>query len=153
MSNQRMMFSTNEVTSKGLTSMPFINSLFTDEATGKQYAAFLDKRKLAKLKPSIVQRRLAKCKVYLGREKDIRQSPWKLNRVCKLAAGLPLVDALTQLRFCDVKNSDLVAKVLKRTSNLADIRDGIQMSQLEVAECFTNKSMMLKRVMPMGKGR
>ena len=83
----------------------------------------------------------------------IRQSPWKLNRICQLAAGLTLEEALTQLQFCDLKNADLVAKVLKRTSNLADIRDGIQMSQLEVAECFTTKSMMLRRMKPMGRGR
>ena len=125
----------------------------TDDATGEQYGMVLDTRKLPPLKPSLVQKRLAKCKTYEGREKMIRQSPWKLNRICQLAAGLTLEEALTQLQFCDLKNADLVAKVLKRTSNLADIRDGIQMSQLEVAECFTTKSMMLRRMKPMGRGR
>eukprot|EP00339_Tiarina_fusa_P011028 CAMPEP_0117016340 /NCGR_PEP_ID=MMETSP0472-20121206/12894_1 /TAXON_ID=693140 ORGANISM="Tiarina fusus, Strain LIS" /NCGR_SAMPLE_ID=MMETSP0472 /ASSEMBLY_ACC=CAM_ASM_000603 /LENGTH=242 /DNA_ID=CAMNT_0004720359 /DNA_START=138 /DNA_END=866 /DNA_ORIENTATION=+ len=120
---------------------------------GEQFGMVLDTRHLPKLKPGLVRRRLANCKTYVGREKAIRQSPWKLNRVCQLAAGLTLEEALTQLRFCDIKNSDLVAKVLRRTSNLADIRDGLQMSQLEVAECFTTKSMMLKRLKPMGRGR
>jgi large subunit ribosomal protein L22 len=113
----------------------------------------LDTRKLPKLKPSIVQRRLARCKIYEGKEKAIRQSPWKLNRICQLAAGLTLEEALTQLKFCDLKNADLVAKVLKRTSNLADIRDGLQISQLEVAECFATKAMMLRRIKTMGRGR
>lgn len=125
--------------------------IFAD--SGVQYGMLLDTRKLPKLKPSIVQRRLAKCKTYEGKEKSIRQSPWKLNRICELAAGLTLEDALTQLKFCDLKNADLVAKVLKRTSNLADIRDGLQVSQLEVAECFATKAMMLRRIKPMGRGR
>ena len=120
---------------------------------GEQYGVLLDTRRLPKLKPSVVKRRLDKLHTYIGTEKGIRQSPWKLNRVCQLAAGLTLEEALTQLQFCDVKNSDLVAKVLRRTSNLADIRHGLQMSQLEVVECFTTKGMMLKRIKRMGRGR
>ena len=127
--------------------------VITDPSSGEQFGMILDTRKLPKLKPSIVQRRLSKCKTYVGQEKSIRQSPWKLNRICQLASGLTLEEALTQLKFCSLKNADLVAKVLKRTSNLADIRDGIQMSQLEVAECFATKSMMLRRIKPMGRGR
>ena len=129
------------------------SSIITDENSGKKYGLLLDTRNLPKLKPSLVQKRLANCKTYEGRELNIRQSPWKLNRICQLAAGLTLEEALTQLKFCDLKNADLVAKVLKRTSNLADIRDGIQMSQLEVAECFTNKGRYLRRMRVMGRGR
>jgi len=129
------------------------NTIVADQESGKNYGVVLDTRNLPKLKPGIVQKRLAQCKTYIGRELAIRQSPWKLNRVCQLAAGLTLDEAMTQLRFCNIKNADLVAKVLKRTSNLADIRDGLQMSQLEVAECYTNKAMMLKRNKPMGRGR
>ena len=127
--------------------------MFTDSESGEKFGIILDTRKLPKLKPSVVKRRLAKCRTYEGREKSIRQSPWKLNRVCQLAAGLTLEEALTQLKFCDIKNADLVAKVLKRTSNLADIRDGLQISQLEVKECFATKSLMLRRIKPMGRGR
>jgi large subunit ribosomal protein L22 len=129
------------------------SSIVTDQTSGKNYGLLLDTRYLPKLKPSIVQKRLDNCKTYEGRELNIRQSPWKLNRICQLAAGLTLEEALTQLKFCDLKNADLVAKVLKRTSNLADIRDGIQMSQLEVAECFTNKGRYLRRMRVMGRGR
>jgi hypothetical protein len=130
-----------------------IGSISTDAASGQHYGRLLETRQLPKLKPSIVARRLANCKIYIGQEKAIRQSPWKLNRICQLAAGLTLDEALTQLKFCPLKNADLVAKVLKRTSNLADIRHGLQISQLEVAECFTTKSMMLRRIKPMGRGR
>lgn len=132
---------------------PTSPTMVTDSESGEEFGILLDTRKLPKLKPSIVQRRLAQCKTYVGRERNIRQSPWKLNRICQLAAGLTLEEALTQLKFCDLKNADLVAKVLRRTSNLADIRDGLQISQLEVAECFTTKAVMLRRIKPMGRGR
>jgi hypothetical protein len=140
-------FSTNSLDTQAA------NLIVTDDESGKNYGVVLDTRHIPKLRPGIVQKRLASCKTYIGREMGIRQSPWKLNRVCQLAAGLTLEEALTQLRFCNIKNAALVAKVLKRTSNLADIRDGLQISQLEVAECFTNKAMMLKRNKPMGRGR
>lgn len=132
---------------------PTSPTVFTDDESGEKFGIILDTRKLPKLKPSVVRKRLAKCRTYEGRERSIRQSPWKLNRICQLAAGLTLEEALTQLKFCDLKNADLVAKVLKRTSNLADIRDGLQMSQLEVKECFATKSLMLRRIKPMGRGR
>ncbi len=132
---------------------PTSPTVVTDEDSGEKFGILLDTRKLPKLKPSVVRRRLANCRTYEGRERSIRQSPWKLNRICQLAAGLTLEEALTQLKFCDLKNADLVAKVLKRTSNLADIRDGLQISQLEVKECFATKSLMLRRIKPMGRGR
>mmetsp|Transcript_53324 Transcript_53324/g.129603 ORF Transcript_53324/g.129603 Transcript_53324/m.129603 type:complete len:305 (+) Transcript_53324:1638-2552(+) len=124
-----------------------------DGGGGKQYGMILDTRNMPALKPSVIKKRLERCKTYEGKERGIRQSPWKINRICQLAAGLTLEEALLQLKFCDLKNADLVAKVLKRTSNLADIRDGLQISQLEVAECFATKSMMLRRIKPMGRGR
>mmetsp|Transcript_53326 Transcript_53326/g.129612 ORF Transcript_53326/g.129612 Transcript_53326/m.129612 type:complete len:320 (+) Transcript_53326:71-1030(+) len=124
-----------------------------DDGGGKQYGMILDTRNMPELKPSVVKKRLERCKTYEGKERGIRQSPWKINRICQLAAGLTLEEALLQLQFCDLKNADLVAKVLKRTSNLADIRDGLQISQLEVAECFATKSLMLRRIKPMGRGR
>lgn len=132
---------------------PTSPTVLTDSESGEKFGILLDTRKLPKLKPSVVKRRLNNCRTYEGRERSIRQSPWKLNRICQLAAGLTLEEALTQLKFCDLKNADLVAKVLKRTSNLSDIRDGLQISQLEVKECFATKSLMLRRIKPMGRGR
>ena len=119
---------------------------------GREFAAF-DLRRHPKLKPRIVKRRLNRMRTYEGKEKSIRHSPWRLNLVCQLAAGLPLPEALTQLEFCKKKMAPIVRKVLKRTSNLADIRDGLQPSQLEVAECFATKGTPLKRIKTMGRGR
>lgn len=112
-----------------------------------------DMRPHPKLKPRLVNSRLSKMRTYTGQEKNIRHSPWRLNLVCQLAAKLPLEEALRQLSFCKKSKAPLVHKVLARTSNLADIRDGLQKSQLEVAECFATKGTPLKRVKIMGRGR
>jgi large subunit ribosomal protein L22 len=120
---------------------------------GRQFAAFELPKFHQKLKPYIVKRRLKRMRTYIGQEKGIRGSPWRLNLVCQLAAGLTLNDSLTQLDFCEKRVAPLVQKVLKRTANLAEIKDGLQRSQLEVAECFATRGSPLKRNMVMGRGR
>eukprot|EP00985_Skeletonema_marinoi_P007005 scaffold3066_cov121-Skeletonema_marinoi.AAC.2 len=54
-----------------------------------------------------------------------------MNLVCQFAHGLTVPEALKQLMFCQKVKAPLVAKVIRRTANLADIRDGFQPSQLE----------------------
>lgn len=73
--------------------------------------------------------------------------------MCQFAAGLTVPEALKQLMFCQKRKAPLVAKVIRRTANLADIRHGLQASQLEVAECFSTHGTHLKRVKIMGRGR
>ena len=119
---------------------------------GRQMIAF-DMRPHPKLKPGLVAKRLSRMRTYVGQEKNIRHSPWRLNLVCQLAAKLPLEEAIRQLEFCKKGKAPLVQKVLRRTANLADIRDGLQPSQLEVAECFATKGTPLKRIKTMGRGR
>jgi protein-arginine kinase activator protein McsA len=60
---------------------------------------------------------------------------------------------LTQLQFSTKLHAPTVAKVITRTSNVADMKHGIQPSQLEVAECFATKGTPLKRIKTMGRGR
>jgi len=118
---------------------------------GRRYAVI--NTKYRPLKPSIVRRRLEKMKIYEGRERNVKYSPWKMRLICELVSGMPLLDALEQLSFNHKAKSPLVHKILKRTSNLADIRDGLQMSQLEVAECFATKGRILKGITFHAKGR
>lgn len=74
--------------------------------------------------------------------------------MCSLAARCDdLPEALKQLQFCVKAKAPLVAAVISRTSNLADIRDGLHPAQLEVAECFATKGTPLKRVDIKGRGR
>jgi large subunit ribosomal protein L22 len=119
---------------------------------GRQFAVFSG-QKHPKLKPSIVRRRLNRMSIFEGSEKNIRHSPWRLNLVCQLVAGLPLQEAMTQLEFCKKSMAPLVQKVIQRTANLADIRKGLQLSQLEIAECFATRGTPLKRMKTMGRGR
>lgn len=105
------------------------------------------------LRPSVVRKRLEKMRTYSGKQKNIRGSPWKLNLVCQLAAGLPVWEALKQLNFCNKAKAPLVAQVIQRTANLASIRDGLTVRQLEVATCFSTHGAPLKRIRYMAKGR
>mmetsp|Transcript_12750 Transcript_12750/g.17786 ORF Transcript_12750/g.17786 Transcript_12750/m.17786 type:complete len:284 (+) Transcript_12750:47-898(+) len=118
---------------------------------GRQYA--IVQTTYRKLKPKIVRRRLEKMKTYEGREQNIRYSPWKMRLLCQLVSGMPLLDALEQLAFNDKSKAPLLHKILKRTSNLADIRDGLQMSQLEIAECFATPGRSIKGIRFLSKGR
>ncbi len=119
----------------------------------ENFAAFVHANRHQKVKPFIIKRRRQNLKTYIGNEKNIRHSPWRMNLVCQFAHGLTVPEALKQLMFCQKVKAPLVAKVIRRTANLADIRDGIQPSQLEVAECFTTHGTHLKRLKIMGRGR
>lgn len=129
------------------------NPIITDSSGRKFLVSDLMKPSKQKLKPKIIRRRLEKLKTYEGKEKNIRHSPWRLQLICRHVAGMPLQEALSQLEFLSKRFAPIVQRVLKRTSNLADIRDTIQMSQLEVAECFATQGAHLKRIKPMGRGR
>lgn len=160
LNTSRKWLSTSAVTSTELSSKSSSASssaysspkILAHTESGNPIVAF-DTRIHPKLKPSIVRKRLARLRTYEGAEKNIRHSPWRLNLICQFVAGLPLQEALTQLQFLNKVKAPLVQKVLKRTSNLADIRDGLQPSQLEVAECFATKGKPLHRIMFHGRGR
>jgi large subunit ribosomal protein L22 len=120
---------------------------------GREFAAFEIPKFQRKLKPYIVKRRLNRMRTYIGRQKDIRHSPWRMNLVCQFAAGQTVTEAIKQLTFCKKSMAPLVQKVIIRTANVADMKAGLQHSQLEVAECFATKGKPMKRLMIMGRGR
>mmetsp|Transcript_769 Transcript_769/g.1814 ORF Transcript_769/g.1814 Transcript_769/m.1814 type:complete len:298 (-) Transcript_769:142-1035(-) len=119
----------------------------------ENFAAFAHANRHQKVKPFIIKRRVNALKTYIGNERDIRHSPWRMNLVCQFAAGQTVPEALKQLMFTQKMAAPLVAKVIRRTANLADIRHGLQPSQLEVAECFATHGSHLKRIKIMGRGR
>ncbi len=55
------------------------------------------------LRPSVIRKRIEKLKTYQGKQKNIRGSPWKLNLVCHLAAGLPVVEVRRMRVLVSVK--------------------------------------------------
>ncbi len=119
----------------------------------ENFAAYAHANRHQKVKPFIIKRRIKQLRTYIGAEKGVRHSPWRMNLVCQFAAGLTVPEALKQLMFCQKRMAPLVAKVIRDTANEADRRDGLQPSQLEVAECFSTHGSHLKRIKIMGRGR
>ena len=114
--------------------------------------AFL--RKLPKKPaPSVVRKRVERLRTYVGTEKDIRHSPWRMNLVCQFAAGQTVPDALTQLDFCRKRFAPLVKELIEKTVQEAAEKGGLHPTQLEVAECFATHGTHLKRMKIMGRGR
>ena len=123
------------------------------QADAENFAAYAHANRHQKVKPFIIKRRIKQLRTYIGDEKNIRHSPWRMNLVCQFAAGLTVPEALKQLMFCQKRMAPLVAKVIRDTANAADRQDGLQPSQLEVAECFSTHGTHLKRLKIMGRGR
>lgn len=119
----------------------------------ENFAAFAHANRHQKVKPFILKRRREKMRTYRGNERDIRHSPWRMNLVCQFVAGLTVPEALKQLMFCQKVKAPLVAQVIRRTAEAANMENGLQPSQLEVAECFSTHGVHLKRVKIMGRGR
>lgn len=119
----------------------------------ENFAAYAHANKHQKVKPFIIKRRVKQLRTYVGNERNIRHSPWRMNLVCQFAAGLTVPEALKQLMFCQKRMAPLVAKVIRETANDANEQDGLQPSQLEVAECFSTHGHHLKRLKIMGRGR
>jgi large subunit ribosomal protein L22 len=119
----------------------------------ENFAAYAHANRHQKVKPFIIKRRIKQLRTYIGAEKGVRHSPWRMNLVCQFAAGLTVPEALKQLMFCQKRMAPLVAKVIRDTANEADRRHGLQPSQLEVAECFSTHGSHLKRIKIMGRGR
>mmetsp|Transcript_13137 Transcript_13137/g.28516 ORF Transcript_13137/g.28516 Transcript_13137/m.28516 type:complete len:291 (+) Transcript_13137:128-1000(+) len=103
--------------------------------------------------PSVVRKRVAKLRTYVGTEKDIRHSPWRLNLICQFAAGQTVPEALTQLQYVRKSRAPLVRKVINSTVKQAVEKDGVHPTQLEVAECFATHGKHIKRMKTMGRGR
>jgi large subunit ribosomal protein L22 len=90
----------------------------------------------------------------VSRKNRIRMSPWKINLLTRQVRGLPVVEALMQLKFSrKQKGPPLVAKVIQNAANLANIRHNLQAEDLMVAEAFVNRANIQKGIMFMGKGR
>ncbi|KAL7575907.1 hypothetical protein ACA910_000708 [Epithemia clementina (nom. ined.)] len=121
-------------------------------ADGRKFLAFRTGHH-PRLKPRLVNARIRKLRTYVGTEKTIKGSKWKLNNICQFVARLPLEEAILQLEYLKKKRSMFVRKVLIRTSNLADIRHGIQKSALEVAECYATRATPIKDIKIHGRGK
>ena len=128
-------------------------STMPSSSQAENFAAFVHANRHQKVKPFVLKRRRDLLRTYIGNKKNIRHSPWRMNLVCQFAAGLTVPEALKQLMFCQKRMAPLVSEVIRQTATEADEKDGLQPSQLEVAECFATHGHHLKRIKIMGRGR
>ena len=128
------------------------NTFIVETDQGRTFRV-MDTRKFPPVKPGLINSRLAKMKTFVGTQKDIRHSPWRLNLICQMIAKLPVPEALKQLEFSEKSRAPLVQALLQKTVNRATLKEGLVATQLEVAECFVTKGTPLKRIKPMARGR
>ena len=86
-------------------------------------------------------------------QKNIRVSPWKLNLIAAQVRRLRVADARKQMKFSIKRHSTLVDEIIRKTTNLADIRYDLKPPQLEVLKCFVTKATPLKRIKYHARGR
>mmetsp|Transcript_53760 Transcript_53760/g.80219 ORF Transcript_53760/g.80219 Transcript_53760/m.80219 type:complete len:344 (-) Transcript_53760:166-1197(-) len=110
------------------------------------------RKEAPKVKPGKVQARLEKMRCFYGRERQIRHSPFRMQLICQMVQGLALDEALQQLQFLTKIKAPLLSKVLTRTANIAQMKHGLQHSQLELAECFATPGKHIKKIKYRGKG-
>ncbi|GMI13611.1 hypothetical protein TrVE_jg2321 [Triparma verrucosa] len=92
-------------------------------------------------------------KTVQGRQKDIRVSPWKLNLICAQIRTLRVSDARLQLKFSSKRKAPLVSNVIRRTTNLADIRYDLKPESLCVTKAFVTQAKPLKRMKFHARGK
>lgn len=88
-----------------------------------------------------------------ARKKDIKGSPFRLNELCRLVRGLPVIEAKTQMVFSKRRASATVWHLITNAANNADILHGIPEERLYVKEAHVGKGKFLKRMEMRARGR
>lgn len=83
----------------------------------------------------------------------IKSSSRKLNLVAKSIRGKKASAAVALLDFCQKAVAYDVSKILKSAIANAENNYALDVENLYIKEAFVGKAMMLKRLMPMAKGR
>ncbi len=85
--------------------------------------------------------------------KYVRISPYKVRTVLALIRGKSVEEAAAILQYCNKGGSEEVRKVLLSAAANAEHNDGMDRSDLIVAEAYANGGPHLKRMQPVSKGR
>lgn len=85
--------------------------------------------------------------------KYVRISPYKVRTVLALIRGKSVEEASAILAYCNKGGSEEVRKVLLSAAANAEHNNGMDRSDLIVAEAFANGGPHLKRMQPVSKGR
>ena len=85
--------------------------------------------------------------------KFVRISPRKVSVVCDLIRGKNVGQALVILNQTPKAASEILTKLVKSAVANAENNNGMDVSNLYVAETFANPGPIMKRFMPRAQGR
>lgn len=85
--------------------------------------------------------------------KYVRMSPRKVRRVVDLIRGKGTMEALTLLRFTNLRAAELVGKVLKSAMANAEHNQQVDPRELVVKAAWVDEGPTLKRFQPHAQGR
>ncbi len=89
----------------------------------------------------------------LAQAKYVRMTPMKCRRVIDLVRGMPVQDALDQLRFQPQAASEPIAKVIaSAAANAVNNRD-LNRDLLFISQAYVDEGPTLKRFRPRAQGR
>lgn len=83
----------------------------------------------------------------------IRISPQKLNLLAQQVRGLPLQEALNQMKFSRKRHADIVYKSLWSAMSNAENNHSLDVDSLIVAEAHVGKNLVMKRMRARARGR
>lgn len=88
-----------------------------------------------------------------AKAKYVRISPYKVRPVLDLVRGKSVEEAAAILTYTPNGGADVIKKVLLSAAANAEHNQGMDRSDLIVAECFADGGPHLKRMQPVSKGR
>ena len=89
----------------------------------------------------------------LAQAKYVRMTPMKVRRVVDLVRGMPVAEALDQLRFQPQAASEPVAKVIASAAANAENNKQLDPGTLFIRSAYVDEGPTLKRFRPRAQGR
>ena len=89
----------------------------------------------------------------LAQARYVRMTPMKCRRVVDLVRGMPVQDALDQLRFQPQAAAEPVAKVIASAAANAENNKQLDPATLFISSAYVDEGPTLKRFRPRAQGR
>ena len=89
----------------------------------------------------------------LAQARYVRMTPMKCRRVIDLVRGMPVEDALAQLRFQPQAASEPIAKVIASAAANAEHNKQLDIRSLFISQAYVDEGPTLKRFRPRAQGR
>jgi large subunit ribosomal protein L22 len=91
-------------------------------------------------------------KFALAKTNYVRISPRKARLAAGLIRGLPVLDAFTQLKYCNLKAGRLLSKTLNSAVANAETQLDARREDLKVTTVLVNEGPTMKRSKPKNRG-